>query len=231
MSDDLERITTAVPVEVRAGVGGASSRMIGGYAFLFNRLSENLGGYVERINTSFPNHSRSLGWPGVVARYNHDDAYVLGSTRSGTLRLSTDETGLDYCVDVPECRGDVLEMVTRGDVANSSFAFIVQEDDWSVSEQGYPMRTLLSGKLIDVAPVLTPAYRDSTVGLRSLARKMNTEVAEVQQLAKANELRKFFVRTDGGGAPEPKRPRMSGAQAKLKLLQKRSTDPLGGAKK
>jgi HK97 family phage prohead protease len=128
---------------------------------------------VEQVAPSFFNNSRAEGYPGVVCRYNHEDAFMLGSTRGGTLKLSVDETGLLYTVDVPQCRSDVLELVTRGDVANSSFAFVVTEQEWGQSEQGYPKRTLVSGKLIDVAPVTVPAYRDTSVALRGLAEYMN----------------------------------------------------------
>lgn len=221
-SVERERIYTAVAVEVRAGGDG---RSIGGYALRFNKLSDNLGGYVERIAPSFPNKSRADGWPGVVCRYNHSDEFLLGTTRSGTLRLSIDETGLNYEVNVPECRSDVLEMVSRGDVAHSSFAFQVYDEEWGTSEQNFPQRTLISGRLIDVAPVSTPAYRDTNVGLRSLAKHLGVPLEDVRKLSAENELRKLFVRTDGEPA-KPKRP-MSGAAAKMALLAKRANDPIG----
>lgn len=217
MSDN-ERIFTAVPVEVRASATGIS-RSIGGYAAVFNRYSDNLGGFVERIAPSFFNKSRADGWPDVIARYNHDDAYLLGATRSGTLQLSIDETGLNYTVALPEARNDVLELVTRGDIGKSSFAFQTFEDDWGVSEQGYPSRTLVSGRLVDVAPVNTPAYRDSSVGLRSLAKKMDASVEDVVELAKSDELRKLFVRTDG---PAIKKPNTFGPAARMALLAKKA---------
>ncbi|MCW2687200.1 MAG: phage prohead protease, family [Mycobacterium sp.] len=144
----VESRTTALPVELRGG----ASRTIGGYALVFNSDSENLGGFIERIAPSFVDKSRGDGWPGVVCRFNHQDEYILGATRSGTLQLSVDSTGLNYSVDLPVCRGDVLEMVSRGDVAHSSFAFQTFQDDWSVSAGGQPLRTLVSGKIIDVAP-------------------------------------------------------------------------------
>lgn len=164
------------------------------------------------LSASFPNKSRADGRPGVVCRYNHDDEFLLGTTRSGTLRLSIDETGLNYDVNVPECRNDVLEMVSRGDVAHSSFAFQVFEEDWGMSDQGYPLRTLISGRLIDVAPVCEPAYPDSTVGLRSLAKHLGVPYEDVAKLSKENELRKFFVRTD--------RRSLSGAEAQARVRAK-----------
>jgi hypothetical protein len=49
---------------------------------------------------------------------------------------------------------------------------------------------------MDVAPVNTPAYEDTSVGLRSLANKFDADLAEVRKLAEANELMRFFKRTD-----------------------------------
>ena len=201
---DAERRFTSVPVEIRAG--SSDKRTIGGYAAKFDRMSQNLGGFVERIAPGFFNKSRGDGWPGVIARYNHDDNMVLGTTGGGTLRLSVDEIGLAYEADVPVARADVYELIQRGDVRQSSFAFIPFEDDWSTSDQGFPLRTLISGRLMDVAPVNTPAYEDTSVGLRSidgalesLARKFEADVAEVRKMAEANELTRFFKRTDNTG--------------------------------
>lgn len=216
-----ERIFTSVAVELRLAATGSASRSIGGYASVFNKPSQNLGGFIERVAPSFFNKSRADGWPDVIARYNHDDAFLLGATRNGTLQLSIDETGLNYTVELPESRSDVLELVSRGDIGKSSFAFQTHEDDWGLSEQGYPQRTLIQGRLIDVAPVSTPAYRDSTVGMRSLAKKMDAKLEEIVSLAKSDELRKLFVRTDNNGAPA-KKPNMFGPAARMAILAKKA---------
>lgn len=203
---ELERRFTSVPVEVRAG--DDKKMVIGGYAAKFNRMSQNLGGFVERVNTEFFNKSRGDGWPGVLARYNHDDNMVLGTTAGRTLTLNVDDIGLDYTAILPSARADVYELVQRGDVSQSSFAFIVFEDDWGASDQGFPLRTLISGRLHDVAPVNTPAYEDTTVGMRgidgaleSLARKFEADLAEVRKMSAENDLMRFFKRTDKQGAP------------------------------
>jgi HK97 family phage prohead protease len=214
-----ERRFTLLPVETRAHEG---RRSIGGYAAVFNRLSQNLGGFVERYNPTFFNKSRGDGWPDVICRYNHDDAYLLGTTNGGTLRLSIDDIGLDYEVDPPQSRADILELVERRDISKSSCAFRTIEDDWGLSEQGYPLRTLVTGTLVDTAPVTQPAYMDTTSGLRSLADKFEADLTEVRSLAEANELRKFFMRTDQPS--QPKR-RLSGAAA-LARVRVREHEPI-----
>lgn len=214
---ELERRYTPVPVELRAAK--EERKTIAGYAAVFGRESENLGGFVEVVNPAFFNKSRGDGWPGVLARYNHD--LLLGTTKAGTLRLQLDDTGLWYDVDPPQSRSDILELVSRGDVDKSSFAFRVYEggDEWGVTDQGFPKRTLVSGQLVDVAPVDMPAYPDSTAGLRSLARYVDASLEEVRSVAAANELRKFFRRTDGA-APKPEH--MFGPAARMVILARKS---------
>lgn len=218
---DLERRYTPVPVELRAAK--EQQRTINGYAAVFNRESSNLGGFVEVVDARAFNKSRGDGWPDVLARYNHDDNMLLGTVAGGTLRLLVDDTGLMYDVDPPAARADILELVQRGDVRKSSFAFRTMDDDWSMTDQGFPKRTLLSAQLVDVAPVNIPAYPDSSAGLRSLAAHVGAELDEVRSLAAQDELRKFFVRTDG---PGPVKPQTLGAAARMALLARRESPHL-----
>jgi HK97 family phage prohead protease len=216
--DILECRYTPGLVELRAD---GDKRRIGGLAAPFNRLSRNLGGFVEEAAPVAFNRSRGQDWPDVRARYNHDPNMLLGTTGAGTLRLHISEMGLEYEVDPPEGRADVLELVERGDVRASSFAFRTIEDDWGTSDQGYPKRTLLSVQLVDVAPVSeVAAYPDATAGLRSLSEKFDCELEEVRSLAAADELRKFFVRTDTKGRAVQTAPKKLGAAARMELLGK-----------
>lgn len=187
---ELERRMTRGAVEMRAA---DEANRIGGYAAKFNKLSQNLGGFVERIAPGFFDSSRDSAWRGVMARYNHD--LLLGTTAAGSLRLSLDDAGLEYEVDLLDDADSqrVMKLVQRGDVSQSSFAFYVAEDDWSMTEQGFPLRTLVGGSLVDVAPVDQPAYLDTSTGLRSLADRCDMDVAEVRALADAGELSKILT--------------------------------------
>lgn len=214
---DLERRYTLLPVERR----GKEERKIGGYAARFNLPSQNLGGFVEVVGESAFNRSRGNGWPRVVARFNHDNNMLLGTMQGGTLRLMVDDQGLDYEVDMPEARTDVFELISRGDVDKSSFAFETLEDEWSVTDQGFPMRTLHAVRLVDVSPVVEPAYIDSSVGLRSLAATVGADLEEVRSAAASNDLKRFLTRSDKTVAPRPK---TLAASARMELLARKS-DP------
>jgi hypothetical protein len=156
---------------------------------------------------------------------------LLGTTAGRTLELTIDRTGLYYDVLPPQSRADILELVQRGDVQHSSFAFRVPPggDEWSATDQNYPMRSLREVQLVDVAPVLTPAYPDATAGLRSLAAQVGAPLEDVIRYAEEDELRKFFVVTDRAGG-RPKKPKaepvrgMFGPAAAVAVLARRQ-DP------
>lgn len=204
------RFLADVP-EIRS-IGDGQLQHISGYAAAFGKLSRRLGGFVERVMPTAFNESRDANWPDVVCRYNHKDDMVLGTTASGTLSLEVDERGLHYDVIPPNCRADVLEYVQRGDVRYSSFAFrcVVPgtDDEWGLSDFGIPLRSLHNTSLLDTAPVLDPAYRDTsavarnmTGAIESLAMWVDAEPAEVRNMMEAGQASRFFKRTDRPSAP------------------------------
>ena len=241
MGEFAERRFTRFPPEIRTD-GEQGPQYIYGYAAAFGKLSRKLGGFVEQVDPVAFNEAKTAGWPDVVCRYNHRDDQLLGTTYARTLRLATDNTGLAYEVEPPKSRGDVLEYVQRGDVRHSSFAFRVFPggDEWGVSEFNYPMRTLMSVQLVDVAPVLDPAYPDATAGARalngavqSLADWVQSDVEEVRMRLSEGRAMEYFKRyrdidgwkpkTDQRLKP-PKKPVLTGAQALL-TLQANTEDP------
>lgn len=189
MTDTIERRETRGTVELRAG--GTKGKRAGGYALMFNKRSQNLGGFVEVVAPTLPDETLARGLD-VLGRYQHDSNMLLGRTDAQTLRLTKDGTGLDYDVDLPDTSyaRDLTALLERGDVRGSSFAFRLAEDgeEWGFTESGFPERTLHRGIIVDVAPVVTPAYIDTTSGLRSLAEHRSLDVQTVIAAASCNEL-------------------------------------------
>lgn len=179
--DSIEIRVRADRVEFRdAAPDAKSAGVLAGYAAVYERLSQNLGGFVEKVAHGAFAQSLADNNP-VLARYNHDDNQLIGTTEAETLRVSSDETGLPYEVDLPDTSvgRDVAVLAKRGDVRYSSFAFRTLEDAWSVTDQGFPLRTLVKVQLVDVAPVNNPAYRDTSVGMRSLAERTGIDPADL----------------------------------------------------
>ena len=100
--------------EIRADVSG---RQIVGIAASYLTLSSDLGGFREQIApTAF---TRSLAEsPNILALYSHNSAMLLGTTRSGTLALSSNDKGLSFDLHRPDTTygNAVLELMRRGDL-------------------------------------------------------------------------------------------------------------------
>jgi uncharacterized protein len=176
---DVETRHLARPVEFRAAADGGVGTLTG-YAAVFGAYSQNMGGFVEQVDTGAFTKSLSDGLR-VLCRGNHKDSALLGTSDAGTLTVTVDDVGLLYVCDLPDTSPgrDTAVLAKRGDIRYSSFAFICIEDEWSVTEQGFPLRTLLQVRLVDVAPVSNPAYLDSSAGMRSLAARVNVPLDEL----------------------------------------------------
>jgi len=148
-------------------VRGARPR-IEGYAAVFNQLSEDFGGWRERILPGAFDAVLATK-PDVRALFNHDSNVILGRTTAGTLELRSDKQGLRYSIDPPESRADVVEAIERGDVTGSSFAFTIGKggDEWRTSLGGIVREIRSVCGLFDVGPVVYPAYPDTAVAKRS----------------------------------------------------------------
>lgn len=131
-----------------------------GHAAVFDRESEDLGGFREVIARGAFRKALD-GNQDTVALFNHDPNYVLGRTTNNTLDLREDPRGLHAYFQAPDTQyaRDLREVVKRGDVSQMSFAFTVAKDDWQEREDGTVMRRVLEvDRLYDVSLVTTPAY-------------------------------------------------------------------------
>lgn len=157
-----ERIT--VDAEVRALADGVMR--IGGYAAKFNREATGLT-FREIIAPGAFTRSLASAEP-VYLLVNHDtDQLPLASTRSGTLVLSEDTTGLYMTADLDPSNPRAAELhsaLSRGDVEKMSFAFSIAPGGES-RDSG--LRTLTDLNLFEVSVVTWPAYDDTEVGVRS----------------------------------------------------------------
>lgn len=143
------------------------SRLVYGYALVFDSESNDLGGFYETISRSALDGV--LEKSDVLALLNHnEDRGVLArsSFGEGSLLLEIDDIGLKYLFEAPKTAlGDeLLEGLKRGDIRNSSFAFTVEDDSWEKRSDGSILRTINKiGQLFDVSPVYFPAYGTTTV--------------------------------------------------------------------
>lgn len=233
----MQRERRYAPTEfvVRARAGDPGGAVIEGHGAVFNRLSRNLGGFVERVDpAAFDVSLRDR--PDVRALINHDPSHLLGRTLSGTLRIATDSTGLAYEVDVPDRQDarDLVASMERGDLDQSSFAFDVlpDGDDWALTEQGMPLRTLTRVSIHngDVSPVTYPAYEaaDSGIAGRAFARLAETRGVDLAVITAAAASRTLasIITGEADPAEELRATRspsaLAVARARLELLRRQA---------
>lgn len=155
---DITNLTTRNGVE-------SDSNVIEGYAAVFNSPTDIGGWFTEVIAPGA--FSKAITENGDIrALFNHDWNNVLGRTKSGTLRLSEDERGLKFEVDLPNTSvaRDLAESLKRGDISQCSFGFIPTVEEWDYSVEP-AKRTINEVELFEVSVVSIPAYEDTEVAL------------------------------------------------------------------
>lgn len=188
-------------LEVRQADGDDVSEIVG-YAAVFEKLSEEMWGFREKIaKGAFAN---SIKDDDVRALWNHDSNYVLGRNKSGTLELEEDEHGLRITIKPPDTQWarDLVVSIDRGDVSQMSFGFETLTDEWDQSDKKNVVRTLKEVRLWDVSPVTFPAYTQTTVAVRTaeevydefLAAESQEDEAAAQERASQKEARDTALR-------------------------------------
>lgn len=231
-----------VVVEAREAREGVEAEFeFVGHAAVFDQLSEDLGGWRERIKRGA--FRRVLG-DDVRFTVNHNPDLLLARTRNGTLRLKEDPTGLATEADIaPTTLGkDLRILVDREDMTQMSFMFIVAEAEWD-DENGELVRTITRMEaLFDVCACTYPAYPQTDGGARAQAPAGNP-AAEVDLrltgsapgLVEALERmggKNLAASAAGGGDPEqdsiespPEQEQRSGGDAAQPGSEGRSGDP------
>lgn len=149
--------------EVRK-VDGEPTKIVG-YAVRWDQLSHPIFGmFQERFKRGA--FTASLINPDVYASWQHDSREVLGRTPN-TLALIEDDIGLRYEITPPSWAEKHIETIERGDVRGSSFIFRSVVEEWDETNSDMPIRSIIEAELFEVSPVTTPAYPQSSVGIRS----------------------------------------------------------------
>lgn len=123
---EIER--RAAVLEIRA-----AGRRLEGLAAPYG-VETRIGTFTEVIAAGAFSQTLAEG-ADVLGLLDHDASKLLGRTRSGTLRLSEDQRGLAFSLDVPDTQvgNDTLELARRSDLGGMSFGFVVRKggEAWS----------------------------------------------------------------------------------------------------
>jgi len=146
----------------------AEERKIIGIASSLNR-SYDMGSFDEEIDMDAFNDA---DFSEAAALFNHDQNIVLGRVKNNTLQIKRDGNSLVYTIDPPETNAaeDVMKLIKRGDIYQSSFAFSLKEngDNWQMKEGRMKRIITRIDKVYDVSPVTYPANPNTIVAARSM---------------------------------------------------------------
>lgn len=192
---------SAVRLEKRADATATDLPDIVGLAAVFYNAADPAGtqyqlwdNYFERILPGA--FDRAVKEDDVRALQNHDPRLLLGRSAAKTLTLEVTSEGLAYRISPPNTQvgRDTIELLQRGDMDGSSFAFVtsmggVEWTEETVEINGNTLtlyiRNIKAVDLYDVGPVTYPAYAGTSAGTRSPrmfldARSDALEVKEIK---------------------------------------------------
>lgn len=182
-------------VEVREEADGGAVTFAG-YASVFNHdyeVYDAFGAFTERLAPGA--FTRTLKEnPDVMLLVNHQ-GLPLARTKSGTLRLSQDNVGLRVEAQLDASDPDVqavLPKMRRGDVDEMSFAFRVNEQEWS---SDYTDRTITEVNLSrgDVSIV---SYGANPATVAALRAALADDDVRAQLLDRLNDDEQRILTTD-----------------------------------
>lgn len=146
--------------------------LIVGKAIVFNSPA-NIGGMFDEVIRREAVEKALARDGDIRAFWNHESTWVIGRTKSGTLRLALGADALEMEIQPPDSviGQHFLAVVKRGDVDGASFAFVVREQNIvrGGGADGRDLREVLDMELIEVSPVAMPAYAATVVSARGNA--------------------------------------------------------------
>ena len=166
------------------------SRTIEGYAVVFEKESRVLFDkskkrfFIEVIKRGAVTNEDLKGWD-IKALAEHDSSRLLARSVAGkgSLTLSVDDYGVKYRFEAPNTSdGDtVLELVKRGDLFGSSFAYIALDKNIKYERKADGTLHRAVDKILrmfDVSIVSDPAFFGTDVQARSLENYFDDEAPD-----------------------------------------------------
>jgi HK97 family phage prohead protease len=169
-SAERETLERSVSFEIRAAEGDSDGLTLTGYAATFDnttRIDNWEGTFDEKIARGA--FKRSINARTPVLQFEHGRHPLLGSMPLGTItKLREDDHGLYVEARLADnwLIQPVRDAIASGAIDGMSFRFQVIKESWS-DASAVPVRTLEEVKLMELGPVVFPAYESTTVGVRS----------------------------------------------------------------
>jgi HK97 family phage prohead protease len=198
-----ERAEEVRHVEFRAS-DEADGQTLEGYGAVFNQwtdIRDSMGTYRERIAPGA--FKRSLGQRTPVLQFDHGSHPLIGSLPLGSISvLREDRNGLFVKARLSDnwLIQPVRDAIREKAISGMSFRFRVVDEDWGTDDQG-DTRTIKEVELLELGPVVFPAYTQTSVSVRSLIGALDDDTRAV--LARELETRTDEAVIDAGDEESP----------------------------
>jgi HK97 family phage prohead protease len=187
--DDLVR---HVPFTLdRAGSGDGLT--LTGHGAVFNEwttIDSWEGRFKERVAPGAFKKTLQESGNRVRLQFDHGQPPLIGSLPIGAIRkLREDDVGLFVEARLADnwLVQPVRDAIDNGSVDGMSFRFSVEKEEWAGMDSDLPERTITEVRLMELGPVVFPAYEQTDVGVRSLelARSLrNTDEDTRREIAR-----------------------------------------------
>ena len=180
-----DNLVRQVPFTLERAVAAPDGQTLTGHGAVFNQWTEIdswEGTFQERIAPgAFKKTLRESGSK-VRLQFDHGQHPLIGSIPIGSiLDLREDDVGLfvqarllDNWLIEP-----VRDAIREGAIDGMSFRFSVEKESWAEVD-GVVQRTISEVRLMEVGPVVWPAYAGTDVGVRSLQLARDLAAADDQ---------------------------------------------------
>ena len=141
-------------------------KVLSGVAARFGSLSEDLGGFRERLAPGCFRDSLASGRD-IAMLVDHDSGKPIGRLSNRTLSLQETSDGLAFRCEIDDRISharDIFLMASRGDITECSFGFVCRREDWGDEpdpqdrNRRIPIRTVRQADLHEISAVTFPAY-------------------------------------------------------------------------
>lgn len=145
---------------------------ISGTGIVFNKFSQNLGGFIEVVEERAINDNTDFSR--CICAPDHDWRKLIGGVQNETLTYEKTSEGVRYNCQVGNTTDgkDTVNRIERGDIKGSSFRFRIAENGSEFEELPDELREQYGvywlhritdiAEVLDFAPTSRPAYLDTT---------------------------------------------------------------------
>jgi len=165
-----DNLTRSVPFKLERATDDGDGLTLEGYGAVFDsptRIDSWEGQFDEVIARGA--FKKTLRERTPVLMFDHGQHPLVGSMPLGRIEAAREDSqGLYVKARLSDnwLVKPVRDAIAEGSISGMSFRFSVVKESWTERGKNVPLRTLQEVKAPELGPVVFPAYRDTSVGVR-----------------------------------------------------------------